>query len=195
MKRTRAVFKLSLRYCRNHIDLLKSDACADSLKNKDPHKFWKSVNKISNYKSTNHVITIGGITGSQNIANLWKDHFQKLYSLPVTYHKQKFEEKLLVRSNYMLPFITMHNVSEALQQQKTGKAPGPDGLCMEAFLLGGQRLHLHLSLLFNCFLSHGILPELFCQSHIMPLVKSKTDDLTDVNNYRAITISTAVSKY
>ena len=31
MKRTRAVFKLALRYCRNHLEQLKADACADSL--------------------------------------------------------------------------------------------------------------------------------------------------------------------
>jgi len=43
MKRTRATFKLALRYCKNHIDELKADACAESLFNKDPRKFWKDV--------------------------------------------------------------------------------------------------------------------------------------------------------
>jgi len=30
---------------------------------------------------------------------------------------------------------------------------------------------------------------------IIPLVKSKTGDLTDVNNYRAIALSNAISKF
>ena len=55
-------------------------------------------------------------------------------------------------------------------------------------------MHLHLSLLFNLFLHHGFLPDIFCQAVIIPLVKCKTGDLNDVNNYRAIAISTAVSK-
>ena len=38
------------------------------------------------------------------------------------------------------------------------------------------------------------LPDIFCQAVIIPLVKCKTGDLSDVNNYRAIAISTAVSK-
>jgi len=38
MKRTRAVFQLALRYCRNHVEL-KADACAESLFDKDPRKF------------------------------------------------------------------------------------------------------------------------------------------------------------
>jgi len=35
MKRTRALFKLALRYCRNHIEELKADACAGSLFDQD----------------------------------------------------------------------------------------------------------------------------------------------------------------
>ena len=48
MKRNRAIFKLALRYCRNHIEEMKADACAESLLNKDVRKFWDSVYKISN---------------------------------------------------------------------------------------------------------------------------------------------------
>ena len=59
---------------------------------------------------------------------------------------------------------------------------------------GGHRLHIHLALLFNCFIKTGYLPRLFMQSGIMRLVKCKSGDLTNVNNYRAIAISTAISK-
>ena len=31
MKKTRAVFKLALRYCKNHIDQIKADRCAEEL--------------------------------------------------------------------------------------------------------------------------------------------------------------------
>jgi len=46
MKRTRAVFKLALRYCRNNIEQLKADACAESLYDKDATKLWNNVYKI-----------------------------------------------------------------------------------------------------------------------------------------------------
>ena len=65
---------------------------------------------------------------------------------------------------------------------------------MEALIYGGHRLHIHLALLFNCFIKTGYLPRLFMQSVIIPLVKCKSGDLTNVNNYRAIAISTAISK-
>jgi len=65
---------------------------------------------------------------------------------------------------------------------------------MEAFMYGGYRLRVHLSMLFNMFVRCGYVPDLFMKSVIVPLVKCKTGSLSDVNNYRAIAISTAVSK-
>ena len=57
-------------------------------------------------------------------------------------------------------------------------------------------------LLYDCFyfswaylfIKTGYLPKPFMQALIIPLVKSKSGDLTDVNNYRAIAVSTAISK-
>ena len=66
--------------------------------------------------------------------------------------------------------------------QKKGKAPGADGLAMEAIIYGGSRLHTHLAILFNCYIKCGYLLKLFMHSLIIPLVKSKSADLTDVNN-------------
>jgi len=70
------VFKLALRYCRNHVEELKAYACAESLFDKDPRKFWKSVYKMSNSKVACHVNSIGGTTGPQNVGDMWKNHFQ-----------------------------------------------------------------------------------------------------------------------
>ena len=65
---------------------------------------------------------------------------------------------------------------------------------MEAIIYGGNRLIVHLCLLFNMFLRATYLPIVFMQSVIIPLVKMKSGDLSDVNNYRAIAISTSMSK-
>ena len=83
----------------------------------------------------------------------------------------------------------MSDVFSALANQKRGKAPGHDGIDMEAFIYGGHRLQLYLSILFNLFLQYGYVPKAFHQATIIPLVKCKSSDLTDVNNYRAIALS------
>jgi hypothetical protein len=81
-----------------------------------------------------------------------------------------------------------------MSKQKRGKSPGPDGIHMEAFIHGGPRLNLLLSILFNLFQLYGYVPDAFHSATIIPLVKCKTGDLSDVNNYRAIALSNSVTK-
>ena len=90
--------------------------------------------------------------------------------------------------------ISVQEISDAINKQKKGKAAGPDGIAMEAFTYGNARLLVHLSFLFNLFLAHRHIPPLFMQSVIIPLVKTRGGDLSDLNNYRAIAISNSISK-
>ena len=121
------MFKLALRYCRNHVEQLKADACAESLFDKDPRKFWNSVYKLSNSKASCHVSSIGGASGSENVASMWKTHFQKLYS-DTSHNKYRkiFYEKV---SAYNLaavdkPLLTVDDVVTSISSQKRGKASG-----------------------------------------------------------------------
>jgi len=62
---------------------------------------------------------------------------------------------------------------------------------MESLMYGGTKLAVHLSLLFSvCIHQSSLLPAYssFMESVIIRLVKNIYGDLTDVNNYRAITI-------
>lgn len=196
MKRTRALFKLALRHCKNHIEELKADACAESLFDKDSRKFWNNVYKMSNNKATSHVNSVGGATGPQDVVDMWKDHFQTLYSTGAnSTYSALFTEKLSSQPiDTSSCLFTMADVFNALENQKRGKAPGPDGINMEAFLFSGHRLKLYLSILFNLFLLYGYVPPKFLEATIIPLVKCKSGDLTDVNNYRAIALSNSVTK-
>ena len=196
MKRTRALFKLALRYCKNHIEELRADACAESLFDKDSRKFWNNVYKVSNNKASSHVNSVGGATGPQDVSDMWKNHFQQLYSTGTnTIFHAMFEEKLkscaLDASSCLL---TMFDIMTALGKQKRGKSPGPDGINMEAFMFSGHKLKLYLSILFNLFLLYGYVPDDFHRATIIPLVKCKSGDLTDVNNYRAIALSNSITK-
>jgi hypothetical protein len=198
MKQTRALFKLALRYCKNHIEELKADACADSLFNKDSRKFWNKVYKISNNKSSCHVNNVGGACGSQIIADMWKTHFEQLYSTRAdSQFRAMFEDKLKSFTKSVTPancVFTLFDIICALNKQKRGKSPGPDGINMEAFIFSGPKLKLYLSILFNLFLLHGFVPDAFHQATIIPLVKCKSGDLTDVSNYRAIALSNSITK-
>jgi len=93
-----------------------------------------------------------------------------------------------------MPVITVSDVVAACHKQKCGKALGPDGIAMEALIFGNHHLHVHLCVLFNLFINFSYLPSSFMQSVMIPLVKNKCGDLSDLNNYRAIALSSTLSK-
>jgi len=65
---------------------------------------------------------------------------------------------------------------------------------MEAFRYGGRRLCHMLCLLFNACMKFGYIPSQLMDAVIVPLVKCKTGDLSEVDSYRAITMSNSISK-
>ena len=88
----------------------------------------------------------------------------------------------------------MHDLLICISKQKKGKSVGLDNIAMEAFIHGDLRLSVHVCFLLNMFIKLRYLPLVLIQSVIIPLVKSKSGNLSDVNNYRAIAISTAFGK-
>jgi len=128
---------------------------------------------------------------------MWKRHFQQLYN---SISDSDARDSLLQQRIADLPCgsggvtITVRDVAETCNKQKYGKAVGLDNIAMEAFIYSGHRLHVHFCMLFNMFIRYGYVPDAFMKNVIVPLVKCKTGNLSDVNNYRAIAISTALSK-
>jgi len=75
MYRTRASFKLALRFCHWHKEL-QADACAKSCIDNDPKTFWKNVSKIAKNKLAKFANTIGEAIGESDICKLWHRSLQ-----------------------------------------------------------------------------------------------------------------------
>ena len=116
MKRTRAVFKLALRFRRNNIEQLEADAGAESHYDKDATKLWSNVYKISNNKTSSHVIKVNGASGTQDVTEMWKVHFENLYRSSATCEfRALFDNKIedYQQSQYN-SLISFSNVYEAV---------------------------------------------------------------------------------
>ena len=57
-----------------------------------------------------------------------------------------------------------------------------------------DKISILLTLCFTVCLSHGYLPTALIETTIVPLVKNKSGNLSDSNNYRPIALATIVSK-
>ena len=51
-----------------------------------------------------------------------------------------------------------------------------------------------MSILFTSIISHVYIPSEFMKTALLPIIKSKTGDMHDVNNYRPIALVTSCSK-
>ena len=51
-----------------------------------------------------------------------------------------------------------------------------------------------MSILFTAIVSHGFIPDEFMKTVLLPIIKNKTGDVHDVNNYRPIALVTTCSK-
>ena len=55
-------------------------------------------------------------------------------------------------------------------------------------------LTVQFCVLFNVMLQYGIVPDIFCEGIIIPILKDNNGDHSDINTYRGITLSSSVSK-
>ena len=69
-----------------------------------------------------------------------------------------------------------------------------DGIQTEHLLYAHPLVIVLLCCLFNIILLHGIVPRLFSYGVIVPIVKDKQSDITDIANYRGITLSLRISR-
>ena len=92
------------------------------------------------------------------------------YSVDDDGFRMLFYDRLASHNACTVPFvITIHDVLECACKRKTDKAVGLGGIAMEAIVNGGLKLAVHLSILFNLFLTVQYFPSSFMQSVIIPL--------------------------
>ena len=81
-------------------------------------------------------------------------------------------------------------ITEIVSKLERGKSAGLDRISVECFKFLNTKIHVLLSLLFSMCLSHGYLPSTLIKTTIVPIVKNKSGNLSDSNNYRPIAITT-----
>ena len=194
MVESRKNFKKGFKSCKYNEDQLKADKMAESLHMSNSACFWKNVSNTRNVARDVQSNNVNGACGSKNIAEMWKKFFGNLYSSVLDEHsKTKIVNNVnnAVNSDFV---ISADEIMCALSAQKLDKAVGNDDIPMEALVHGGNMLAHHLAVCFSLMLKFSYIPKELSSAVLVPLVKNKGGDLSDVNNYRAIAISTALSK-
>ncbi|KAI5641099.1 hypothetical protein NE865_06568 [Phthorimaea operculella] len=158
-----------------------STACSD----KNFKEFWKESTKVMNSKSK-VAASVDGLTDHSEIANMFIGKFVDT-SIPVS-----DSEKMAPDGRSL--HISEDMIFAAIKRMKLGKSVGHDGISVEHLRFGGPWVVALLSVLFNVCLKHSYLPREMLKTMIAPIVKNKTNSLSDSSNYRPISLATTCAK-
>ena len=91
--------------------------------------------------------------------------------------------------------FTPGDINRSIASLCSNKDCGMDVLFAEHLLHAGPEIHVLLSISFNAFIVHGVLPKPLTDTVLVPIVEDKTKNISDKGNYRPIALASVVSKY
>lgn len=181
-------FKAKLKWCQNRQDQLKMDILASNHTNKNFKQFWKSTRNMNVRPSM--PVSVGGVTDHKQIVNMFSDQFSVRSPLASLSCDARDSEIIVTRRNTRVPTETVARIISRMQH---GKSPGHDGLSIEHFKHAGEHVPRVLTLFFTLCLSHSYLPEPLMRTMVVPIVKNKTGDTSELSNYRPISLATTIA--
>jgi len=110
---------------------------------------------------------------------------------------ESVEHSIDCKENYLgfeMPMCSFVSLASLLQKLPLNKAPGPDCISAEHLLYADESLHFFLSELFNMCIVRGYTPDSCLNTTIVPICKNKNGNMSDISNYRPVTVPRVVSK-
>ncbi len=198
MRSSRLRFKLALRECKHEDGIIEANILANKLLSKNPKDFWQEITKINKKGQFTPIAdTLDGVTGLQNITEMWQEKFSKLLNSNSNVHHNTQAHR-----NYQLngclkdyfSIVSPMEISDAIHKLKLAKSSGRDNISGEHLKYAHSKINVMLAMVFNSMIKHGYLPEAFMDTLIVPLIKDKKGDLSSTDNYRPIALTSVVSK-
>lgn len=208
MIHSKRVFKNKIKWCQFNENKIKMDVIATHRYNKDFSNFWKETNKL-NYK-TSLPLSVNGIQDATSIANMFVNKFNPP---PPTSHLPTVATSAS-RGVHHVPgppapappsilssddsnepcHVTAEDLFSCVKQMKRGKSPGHDGLSVEHLMNAPAVVFEKLATLFNSCIEHSYLPANCMKTIVVPIIKNRTGDASNLSNYRPISLATILSK-
>ena len=143
--------------------------------------------------------TVGGAVGEQNISELFKESYEKLYnSAPsdeeMIAMKDALENMITLGSNDEVEKVTGNVVKEAVSKLKPQKTDVSGSYVSDALKNAPDILYDKLALVYRSWLNHGTVTPTLLACSFMPLLKSSVKDPSDPASYRAIAGSSLLLK-
>ena len=187
-----STLKIYRKACKRACRKFKSETMfkLDNLHTENPSDYWKLIDSLKQ-----NVIQKPNKINETN----WLNHFESLNKDDLNNNR---EHDLILTKLEMLEnipvfnnldnIITTDEIMLNINLLKNKKSAGLDGITNEMLKCGKYQLIKPLHRLFNSILSRGTYPKIWAEGYIIPI--HKKGNIDDPNNYRGITISSAIGK-
>jgi exonuclease III len=190
MSNSKKAFKSKLKWCQNKQEQLKMDSLALAHNDMNFKSFWKGTKSLDIKPGL--PVSVEDQVGHKDIAELFREHFN-VRSMTQSQPDARTHDGVTVGAGRSFSF-TAKDVAEVIRKMRRGKSPGHDGLSIEHFRYAGVHMPRVLAMFMNLCLCHSYLPASFMKTIVVPVVKNRTGDLSDKNNYRPISLATTTAK-
>lgn len=202
-RRTQANYKRVIKTIKREQATLRSDKMACALQCQDKRDLWNEMRRITNNRC-NMPNVVDGAQGDDEINTIFRNKYNDLYnSVSFNIHDMKsvqneldceIKASCITGSCKSTHDFTIDDVSCAIRRLKPHKADGVEDVSSEILINGCHKLSVHLTMLFNIMLRHGVCPRKMLLSTLVPIPKNRNKSVNDSNNYRAIALGSVVGK-
>jgi ribonuclease HII len=139
-----------------------------------------------------------------NISELFKNKYEALYT-SVKYDKNEMKHILEATEYnianccnknkcYSAHKVSGETVKKAVKELKHNKKDGFNNYTSDHIYHATDTFYLFFSYLCNMMITHGVAPNAFCKSTLVPIPKDARKSLNDSSNYRSIAMSSILAK-
>ena len=203
--RVRAAYKNSIRAAKKAPKQAAWNRLHTAMESQDTDSFWKWWRSIYGKKKRHFAPVVDGHSTKEGISSAFQEAFQKNSqpNNPVKVDELKsqfncsyaeFAVNHALNCDCAQYCVTLDMMIDAICGMKQGKSPDDDGIHAEHFQNAPLILLIKLTSLFNFMLAHAFVPTQFRFGTIIPIIKDRQGNVSDVGNYRGITISPMFSK-
>ncbi len=183
---------------------LRKHKIATAFLSSNKRNFWKEISKIRG-SSKRIASIIEGCSDNISIADCFAHKYKQLFNSVHAHddmvhlydnvccdlynmykQKQMLDDQCLI-----IPFDI---VDKSIKGMKSGKSDGFEGLTSDYLKKGTPLLYEYLSILFSCMIKHNYSPTSYGISTIVPIHKGSNLKMSETKNYRAIALSSILSK-
>jgi hypothetical protein len=119
---------------------------------KDYDKFWQDIKHKNNSKAP-LPNCIKGAHGSDNIVQLWHDHYKKLFNCVPSNPKEVLKNEYVAYNADVI--VSADQIGDHIRSLQLNKSPGLDGLTAEHLKYASDYITDILGLCFSGMLTHG----------------------------------------